>query len=81
MSYKATIKIMGREYKSTGDSVIECLNNLKPGFCKSKSVLVIEKGDEKRERILGLLPTSRLFSQSPAVREVNTKQIASLFDL
>jgi len=80
MSYKATIKILGREYKSTGDSVAECLEGLKPGFCKSKSVLTIEKGEEKKEKILGLIPTSRLFSNSPAVREINIKQIAQLFD-
>lgn len=79
MKYKATLKLMGREYKSTGDSVIECLNNLNPGFCKSKSVLVIEKGDEKKERILGVLQTSRLFGQSFGVREIQTKQTALLF--
>lgn len=80
MKYKATLKIMGRDYKSTGDSIIECLNSLEPGFCKAKSVLTIEKGSDKGERILGIIPTSRLFSRSPNVREVQTKQIATLFN-
>lgn len=81
MKYKATIKIMGRNYKSTGDSVVECLSNLKPGFCKTKSVLTVECGDKKIDKILGIIPTSRLFSQSPAVREIQIKQTASLFNL
>lgn len=80
MAIKATIKILGREYKSTGETVVECLNNLKPGFAKAKSVLTVEKGKEKRERILGVIPTSRLFSPSPTVREAATKQTALLFD-
>lgn len=81
MKYQAIIKIMGREYKSTGDSVIECLYALKPGFCKTKSILTVSNGDKKIEKILGVIPTSRLFSQSPAIREIQIKQIALLFDL
>lgn len=81
MKYKATIKIMGRSYTSTGESVIACLNSLKPGFCKTKSVLIIEKGDQKIEKILGVIPTSRLFSSAPSIREVQTKQTATLFNL
>lgn len=83
MKYEAVIKILGREYKSKGDSVVECLNSLKPGFCKSKSVLTItknEKEKEQKEKILSVFTTSRLFSESPSVREVQVKQVASLFD-
>lgn len=80
--YLATIKILGKFYKSTGSTALEAIENLKPeGKCAGTSVLSVSKGDEKRDKVLPTYQTFRLFSHSKMMRELALKNVANLFNL
>lgn len=81
MNYKATIEVLGKIYTAEGDNVHHALYNLNVPLGRGKSILTIEHGDEKKERVLGNVVTGRLFSKSPTVRQINLKQVSSMFDL
>ncbi len=73
---KATIKILGKEYESKGDSVEECLMNLPyKGFSKIMSTITI--GD--KTVVLNLTQTNKLFSPNRLTKEIAIKQTAMKF--
>jgi|SRR3990167_3660828 len=79
--YKASIKILGKIYASTGSTAKEAIENLKPiGKCAGVSVITVSKGEIKREKILTSVNTFRLFSLSPTTRNVAIKNMSILFD-
>jgi hypothetical protein len=80
--YTASIKILAKVYTSVGDSVKDAIGNLKPtGKCAGTSVLSITHGELKKDRVLSSVQTYRLFSRSPLMREVQTKNVSLMFSL
>ena len=80
MKYKATIKVLGQYYNGEGKTAIEAIASLKVPLARGTSILTLEKGDEKIEKIFGNLLTVRLFSQSPMMRQVGLKHASTLFE-
>lgn len=72
--------IWGKKHEASGSSVAEAVTALTVPNPKGKSVLVIEHGDTKRERVLTPIATARLFSHG-LTREVTIKNTSLLFDL
>ena len=79
MKYKATINVLGRNHTSEGKTAHEAISNLKVPLARGRSIVTMEKGDVKVEKILGLHLTARLFSPSPTVREIALKNAEILF--
>lgn len=77
--YQASIKVLGRTYKATGTTCSEAISNLKPGNCKGKGILTIEKGDFKKERVLMPMLVWRLFNSRGITQEVALKNASNLF--
>ena len=78
---KATLTVMGKKFTGEGKTVSEAIAALKPDITKAKSILLLENGERKRERILTNMQTMRLFSLSPLMREIALKQVSQLFDV
>lgn len=77
--YKATIRVFGKEYMASGDSVRDAITKLEPGKGGGTSVLTIEKDGVSREKIIGGRQTARLFNTRGLVRDILLKQISSMF--
>lgn len=77
--YTASLKILGREFKSEADSIELVLKELKPVKVRSKSVLKIGKGDSFKERVLTPYLTHRLFFASGLTRDIAIKNTVLLF--
>jgi hypothetical protein len=80
-SYSAKIKVLGKIFQSSGDSVLGALSNLKVPKGKGMSILTISRGKESQDRILSAPQTARLFSLSPLMREIALKNVSNLFGL
>jgi hypothetical protein len=81
-TYTAQIKVFGKLYKATGNTVREALENLQPGgFPRGSSILIVSKGEVAKEKILNSIQTSRLFCKSKLMRELALKNISTLFAL
>jgi len=78
--YSASLKIFGKVYTAKGSSVSEAISNLKPeGTARGTSVLTVQCGQQKRDRILPPNATFRLFSASKLMRDVALKNTSLLF--
>ena len=78
--FHATIKIFGKLYESTGDTVFQAIANLElEGRPRGVSVLTVRKGDKMKDVILNRLLTARLFNPSPDMRAVALKTTADRF--
>ena len=80
MKYEATLKVMAQTYSAKGDSAKDAIFALKPKNAKGKGILTVQNGDQKRERVLTPMITSRLFNTVGLNREVALKNISILFD-
>lgn len=80
MTYTATLKVMAQTCTAEGDTAKDAIFNLKPKNAKGKGILTVQHGDEKRERVLMPIITSRLFNTVGLNREVAMKNIAIMFD-
>jgi len=79
--YNASIKVLGKVYKSTGNTAKEAIENLKPiGKAAGMSVLTISRGDVKKDKILTSMQTFRLFSLSKLMREIALKNTSLMFN-
>lgn len=78
--YTATLKVFGKTYTSEGDTVSECISNLKPGNAKGKAILSITKDGKTKDRVLTPFNSFRLFNSHGLMREVNLKNATILFD-
>ena len=78
--FNASIKVLGKIYKSHGETVYEALKNLQAPRTREKSILVVWSNKWKKERILNMFQTSRLFHPSATIREVALKNVSLLFD-
>lgn len=77
--YKATVQVLGRKYESSGKSISEAINGLKPQNCKGRAILVIDNGEVKKERILMPRVSFRLFNTMGFSKEIALKQASTLF--
>lgn len=78
--YTATLHLFGKKYTAKGETVVEAISRVSPGRnIKGKSILVLEKGDWKKERILQPLQTYRLFGSQGLMREVALKNASLLY--
>lgn len=76
--YTATVLVMGKKYSAKGDSAFNAIAGLVPGNAKGRSIIVIEKGDYRKERILMPMATMRLFNTRGITREVAIKQMSNI---
>lgn len=79
-AYKATIKVLGTSYEAFGDTAKEAITNLKVQNLKGRSILVVEKGSVRKERILMPALAFRLFNTAGFSREVALKNVSILFE-
>lgn len=79
--YGASIKVLGKIYVSTGATVREAIENLKPSLAKGMSILSISKGEVTKERILNRTQTQALFAPAKLMRELALKNVSAAFDL
>lgn len=78
-NYKASVIVLGKTYTAQGETISKAIEGLKPGNCKGKSILVIENGDVRKEKILMPMTTQRLFGFSGLVREIALKNASLMF--
>ena len=78
---KATIRILDKDYSSSGVTVKDALMGLQyKGFARLKSTLTVISDEKEKAIFLPPLQTMRLFSINPTIREVGVKQIAMRFE-
>ena len=79
--YKATLKSLGRVYKSEGATIEDALRGIKiSGGAKVASALLIEHGDVKKDKIISAITTHQLFGQgSPSMREYHLSKVKERF--
>jgi len=78
--YKATVKILGKEYFASGKNVFDVLSNLKPlGKVAGAAILTITHGTITRTKILSAFQSCRLFSESRLTREMAIKNQTLIF--
>ena len=79
--YKATLKSLGRIYKSEGATIEDALRGIKiSGGAKVASALLIEHGDVKKDKVISAITTHQLFGQgSPSMREYHLNKIKERF--
>ena len=78
--FKASIKVLGKTYTASGETVVEALRGLKTGVAVGMSVLTVSRGEKTKERVLGNLQTRKLFNPNSTMREFAIKNTAILFD-
>jgi hypothetical protein len=82
MKYHASIKILGRFIKATGDTAFNALLNLKPnGPARGVTVLTVKHGNISKEIVLNRIQTARLFNPNPEYRKVALLNIAARFEI
>lgn len=80
MNYKATYLMMGKKYTGEGATATEAIANIKLKALKVKGVLTMEKGKDKKERVIMPHVAFRLFNTVGLNREVALKNISLMFD-
>ena len=78
--YKLTLKSLGRVYKSEGATLKEALAGIKVmGNAKAVSVLIVEKGDRRIEKVIYPLMAHRYFSNGgPTMKTYALNKITEL---
>lgn len=78
--YKVMVKVLGKTYTSNAPTILEALGNFAIRNVHGvRSIIVVEHGDHKKERILQPMQTNRLFNSHGMTREVQLKNISMLF--
>lgn len=77
--YKSFVKVMGKTYEATGETISEAISKLNIKNCKGKAIIGIKVGELTKERILMPDIIFRLFNNVGLTREIALKQISSLF--
>ena len=75
--FKITLKSLGRTYKSEGKTFEEAVDKIKiSGGAKAISIICLEKGLYKKEKILNGAHTNGLFGQgSPTNKLIHLKMV------
>ena len=77
----ATIKILGKEYMATGETVKEALAQLPySGLTMVKSFLTIKGENYEKTVFLPPIQTKRLFAPNKLAKEIAIKQISMRFE-
>ena len=81
--YKLTVKSLGRVFKSEGNTLEEALGKIKIGNgAKAMCVLTVEKGDQRKERIINAHYAHKLFANvGPTMKMIALKQVSALVGL
>ena len=81
--YKATLKSVGRTYKSEGETFEDALRGIKvSNGARAVSVLTVGSRDRSAFKILGKETTQRLFGAgSPTTREIHLNEIKKSFEV
>lgn len=81
--YKLIVKSLGRVFKSEGGTLEEALGKIKIGNgAKVMCVLTVEKGGQRKERIINASYAHKLFSEvGPTMKIVAFKQVSALVGL
>lgn len=78
--YTATLTINGRKYASKGATIPEAIAGITvDGVPKFRGVLTVASADWTMDRVLAPFALQRLFALSPMMREVQLKQLSTLF--
>lgn len=78
--YTARVKTQGRVFTQTGSTVSEAISKLTTGMVRGIAVLVIEKDEKRKERVLSPVVASRLFNGRGTVRELAIRNTSQLFE-
>lgn len=63
--FEITLTFSPKEiFNATGDSVIECLDQIKPEYLKAKGVFIVRQGNLKSEKVMYPFQIKRLLSGS-----------------
>ena len=77
----ASLKVMGRVYTAKGKTIEEAITNLKPEMARSVGVLILERGEIRKEKILKSVMVTGLFGKVSRIRkEIALKGVLTLFD-
>lgn len=78
---KVSLTLLGRVYKATGKTVEEAITKLDPPIAKTVGILVLEKGDLYRERIINVRTVNGIFGKSsPIMKSLAIKNIITMFN-
>lgn len=78
---KASLKVLGKTFKAEGKTVEEVVSKLNPSLARGVGILVLDKGDLHKERILQPNTVNNVFGQrSPTMKSIAMKSIIILFD-
>ena len=82
-AFKLTLHVNNTEYKTEGDTFVECLDKIPLEFTqiKSKGNFVIEKTGSFHERPFNALQLRRLLNKKTVFRKFLGMQIADFFKL
>lgn len=78
--YTATAKVMGKNFKGTGETIYEAIGNITPGGVAGNVILTVESKTGKKERILSMSIARRTFNTIGLTREVSLKNISNMFE-
>lgn len=77
--YKASLKIMGRTFSATGESVNDCISKLSIGNLRGRGIITMEHNGIKKEKILQPRMAVRLFNTHGLMKEIALKNACMLF--
>ena len=78
--YQASVKVMGKVFTASGNTVYEAIENLKPGSVAGMMVLTVKHGEKNKDRVLPMVLGRRMFNTAGLTREAALKNASLLFD-
>lgn len=79
--YNVVVKILGKNYESTGKTIIEALNNLDIRNVRGKCIMTVSKGNESKERVLMPAIVYRMLNTYGVSKEIAIKNVSLMFSL
>ncbi len=76
--FSMTLEMADETFKSKGDSIIECLDQIKPAMLKSKGILSVFSGSLKSVRVMYPFEIKRLLSGSVSKVVYQNRTLATL---
>lgn len=76
---KISLKVLTQTFTSEGETLKEALLKIKPGNFKGRTILTVEKGAYKRDRLVNPRLMFQIYGASNLMREIGLKQISILF--
>lgn len=77
--YKVSVKVMGKVFESTGETVSEALSKLYPQNCKGRAIITVDHDGISKSKILASVIAFRLFNTLGLSREIAIKNASLLF--